>query len=116
VVLAGEDERPHHALAVDVERDLVGVLLDDREQVGQQLALDRRQVGGQIRERPVRVVRAVDRPVTGDGDRRVRVDRAVGRSRPARDRRPPQLSRGGQAALRIVSVVRNRSPSSRRAW
>jgi hypothetical protein len=77
-VLAGEDERAHHPLAVDVERDLVGVLLDDREQVGQQLALDRRQVGGGVGERAVRVVREVDRPVAGDGDRRVRVRRAVG--------------------------------------
>ena len=30
------------AAAVDGPRDLVGVLLDDREEVGEQLALDRR--------------------------------------------------------------------------
>ena len=42
VVLAGEHERVDHAAAVDGPRDLVGVLLDDREEVGEQLALDRR--------------------------------------------------------------------------
>ena len=45
VVLAGEHERLDDALAVDRLGDLVGVLLDDREQVGEQLALDRREVG-----------------------------------------------------------------------
>ena len=40
VVLAGEHERLHDAGAVHVLGDLVGVLLDDREQVGQQLALE----------------------------------------------------------------------------
>ena len=40
VVLAGEHERLHHAVAVDGLGDLVGVLLDDREQVREQVALE----------------------------------------------------------------------------
>ena len=44
VVLAGEQERLQHGLAVDLVGDLVGVLGDDREQVGQQLVLERRDV------------------------------------------------------------------------
>jgi hypothetical protein len=44
VVLAGEDERPLDAAAVDLDRGVLGVLLDDGEQVGQQPALERRQV------------------------------------------------------------------------
>ena len=51
VVLAGEHERLDDAVAVDRLGDLVGVLLDDREQVGEQLALERREVG-RDRRRP----------------------------------------------------------------
>ena len=54
--------------AVDLARDLVGVLLDDREQVGEQLALGRREVGGRLGGRRVLVVLAVDRLVGRDGD------------------------------------------------
>ena len=39
VVLAGVDERPLDVVAVDLQRALGGVLLDDREQVAEQLAL-----------------------------------------------------------------------------
>ena len=38
--------------AVDLAGDLVGVLLDDREQVGEQLALGRREVGGRLGRAP----------------------------------------------------------------
>jgi hypothetical protein len=41
VVLAGEDERVLHAVTIDLARRLVGVLLDDREQVAQQTLLFR---------------------------------------------------------------------------
>jgi hypothetical protein len=44
VVLAGEQERVQDGLAVDRLGDLVGVLGDDREQVREQLVLERRQV------------------------------------------------------------------------
>jgi hypothetical protein len=39
VVLAGEDERGGHGLAVDRDERVLGVLLDDREQVAEQPAL-----------------------------------------------------------------------------
>ncbi len=42
VVLAGEHERADDRVAVDGLGDLLGVLLDDREQVGEELALERR--------------------------------------------------------------------------
>jgi hypothetical protein len=44
-VHAGVDERLLDPLPVDRERRVVGVLLDDREQVTEQLALERRQLG-----------------------------------------------------------------------
>jgi hypothetical protein len=95
VVLAGEDEGLDDARAVDALGDLVGVLGDDREQVGEQLPLDRREVGRDVGgQRAVGVV--VDGPVPGDGDRLV--------------------LRGAQAACGIVSLVRYRSPSSSLRW
>jgi hypothetical protein len=39
VVLAGEHERGGDRVAVDRDERVLGVLLDDREEVGQQLAL-----------------------------------------------------------------------------
>jgi hypothetical protein len=112
VVLAGEHERPHHALAVDRLGDLVGVLGDDREQVGEQRALDRRQVGRDVGgQRRRRVVGAVDGSVARDGDGRVRLRRASGHASA-----PFVLLRRVQAACRVVSLVRYRSPSSSRRW
>jgi hypothetical protein len=113
VVLAGEDEGLHDALAVDRLGDLVGVLLDDREEVVQQLGLDGGQVLRDVRRRAVRMQRAVDGPVAGDGDGLVGVQRA------ARDRRigARLVLLGSQAACRrVVSLVRNLSPSSNLSW
>jgi hypothetical protein len=101
VVLAGEDERLDDAVLVDGLRDLVGVLLDDREQVREQVLLDPREVG---RDRPARLrVRRgmVDRRVPGDRDR--------------------AACDGGllvavYAATGIGELFRNRRPSSRRRW
>jgi hypothetical protein len=45
VVHAGVDEGLLNPVPVDRERRVVGVLLDDREQVTKQLALERRQLG-----------------------------------------------------------------------
>ena len=45
VVLAGEHERLLDAVAVDRDERLVGVLLDDREEVAEQLALARGELG-----------------------------------------------------------------------
>jgi hypothetical protein len=39
MVLAGEDERGGNGIAVDRDERVLGVLLDDREEVGEQLAL-----------------------------------------------------------------------------
>jgi hypothetical protein len=107
VVLAGERKCLHDAGFVDRLGDLVGVLLDDREQVGEQRALDAREVLGYFGcEIAVRVVGPVDGTVAGDRDGRV-----VGLGRGAGDPRLVLLSRG-QAACRVVSLVRYRSPSS----
>jgi hypothetical protein len=106
VVLAGEHERLHDAVAVDGLGDLVGVLLDDREQVREQVLLEAREVG---RDRRARVgVRrgTVDRRVPGDRDGALRGA--------ARDRR--LLVGAAYAAIGIGELVRNRSPSSRRRW
>jgi hypothetical protein len=68
VVLAGEHERLHHAVAVDGLGDLVGVLLDDREQVSEQVLLDPREIR-RDRRAGARVRRGVvDRRVRGDRD------------------------------------------------
>ena len=45
VVLAGEDERLLDARAVDLDRRVGRVLLDDREEVAEQPALERREIG-----------------------------------------------------------------------
>jgi hypothetical protein len=97
VVLAREHEGLDHARAVDRVGDLVGVLGDDREEVGQQLALDRGQVGRDVGRQDVRVIGAVDGTVPGDRDRLLLVG-------------------GGQAACGIVALVRYRSPSSSLRW
>ena len=70
VVLAGEQERLQHGLAVHLVGDLVGVLGDDREQVGQQLVLERRDVARDRQRAVVAVLGDVDRPVRGDRDDR----------------------------------------------
>jgi hypothetical protein len=46
VVLAGEEERSAHTLAVDLHERLIGVLLDDGEEVPEELALARGQLIG----------------------------------------------------------------------
>src|SRR4051794_20530910 len=98
VVLAGEHERLDHCRAVDGLGDLVGVLLDDREEVAEQLALERGEVArglerdGALRPGPV------DGPVRGDADARSAVLRA------------------GQAAALSVLLARYVSPSSSRCW
>ena len=114
VVLAGEHERLHDAGAIDGLGDLLGVLLDDREQVGEQLALDRGEVVGDVGGRAARMRRAVDGPVAGDRYRRLPVQRA------ARDRRLAArlvlLGRAQAASRRVVSLVRYVSPSSSLSW
>jgi hypothetical protein len=103
VVLAGEHERAHDRVAVDGLRDLLGVLLDDREQVAEQLALERGQVGGRLQRRRAVGLRAVDRAVGGDAD--AGAIAALGGRLAA-----------GQAAALSVLLARYRSPSSSRCW
>jgi hypothetical protein len=100
VVLAGEHERLDDGVAVDGLGDLVGVLLDDREEVGEELALEVGEVGGRglQRGRGALLRGAVDRPVRLDADARG----AVGL--------------GGQAAALWVLLARNLSPSSSVCW
>jgi hypothetical protein len=100
VVLAGEHEGADDGVAVDDLGDLVGVLLDDREQVVEKLALEVGEVGrrGLQRGRGVAVGRAVDRAVRLDADVRGAV------------------RLGGQAAALCVLLVRNVSPSSSVCW
>ena len=105
MVLAGEHERLHHPLSVDGLRDLVGVLLDDREQVREQVLLELREVDRDRCARPGVRRGVVDLRVRGDGDAAL-----VGS---ARDRR---LLVGAYAAARIGALLRYRSPSSRRRW
>jgi len=99
VVLAREHERLDDELAVDGLGDLVSVLLDDREQVREELALELGEVGGRglQPERGVPVESAVDWPVGLDADRAIGVLR-------------------GQAAALCVLLARNVSPSSSVCW
>ena len=91
VVLAGEDERRLDLLAVDPHRRGVGVLLDDREDVREQAALE------------LGEVRALDRRVHARADG---VDRLA-----ARAGDDPLARRGPYAAFAVTSL-RNVRPSS----
>jgi hypothetical protein len=102
VVLAGEHERLDDGLAVDRLRDLLGVLLDDREEVAQQLALERREVGRRLQRGGGARARPVDRAVRGDADAGAAAIRRRGGA--------------GQAAALSVLLARYRSPSSSRCW
>ena len=82
VVLAGEEEGVLDALAVDLDGRVVGVLLDDREQVAEQPALGLGELGAQ---RPARAPR---------GARRGRPAPAR-RARARRCAAPPAAAAGG---------------------
>jgi len=109
VVLAGEQEGVQHGLAVDRLGDLVRVLGDDREQVGQQLVLERREVVRDRQRAVVAVYGTVDRTVRGDRDRR----RVLTRQRKvAVDAGVVQAACGSLGLL----LVRYCRPSSNRRW
>ena len=80
VVHAGVDERLLDPLAVDRRRRLVGVLLDDREQVTEQSLLDRRQIGALAPDVDVGVGDVVHRGARAGSHRRGRA-RAIARGR-----------------------------------
>jgi hypothetical protein len=109
VVLAREQERVQDRLAVDRLGDLVRVLGDDREQVGQQLVLERRQVVRNRERAVVAVQGAVDRAVRGDRD---------GRGVAARQRTVGALTGAVQAAAARLGLLLLRycRPSSNRRW
>jgi hypothetical protein len=100
VVIAGEDERLDDGRAVDRLGDLVRMLLDDREEVAEQLALERGEVARGLERDGALRPGAVDGPVRGDVDAR-------GRS---------AVLRAGQAAALSVLLARYVSPSSSRCW
>jgi hypothetical protein len=68
VVLAGEHERLHDGVAVHGLGHLVGVLLDDREQVREQVLLEAREVRRDRGARARMRRRVVDGRVRGDRD------------------------------------------------
>jgi hypothetical protein len=104
MVLAREHERLDDRVAVDGLGDLVRVLLDDREEVAEQLALERGEVRGRLERGGALALRAVDRAVRGDVD-------PGGRGGAAR-----AVLRAGQAAALSVLLARYVSPSSSRCW
>jgi hypothetical protein len=119
VVLAGEREGAQDGAAVDPLDDLVGVLGDDREQVREQLVLERGEVGGDGERAVVAVLGAIDGAVRGDGDRRLGVGlrRAAGDDGRPRGIGPVAVVSAVQAAASVVSLlVRYRRPSSSRRW
>jgi hypothetical protein len=108
VVLAGEQEGVQDGLAIDRLGDLVGVLGDDREQVRQQLVLERRQVVRDPQRAVVAVDGAIDRPVRRDRDRRGVC---------ARGRTVAVRAGAVQAAARLgLLLLRYCWPSSNRCW
>jgi hypothetical protein len=107
VLLAREHERGGDALAVNRDGGLVGVLLDDREQIGQQALL----VSRQLRPRLLRLWRSYAAGAADASDRS------------ARGRDPRRRARGwnrrgiaAQVRRRSCARVRNRCPSSCLRW
>jgi hypothetical protein len=95
VVNTRVDERLLDSVTVDLDRRLVGVLLDDREQVPQQTALGRRQL------------RALDRRVRG-----WMIDPVNRRTRGGDPAAVPAVPRPCQALARRFALLRNLRPSS----
>jgi len=92
MVLAREEERALDQVAVDVDDRLVGVLLDDREEVGQQPPLERRELGA-----------------TDLGGVALGMLDLIDRRAP---RRQAATAVGAEAVAAVVAVLRNRWSSS----
>jgi hypothetical protein len=105
VVLAGEQERAQDGATVDRVDDLVGVLGDDREEVGEQLVLERRQVVRDRQRAVVAVHGAIDRAMRSDRDRHLGVDQR-------------RIAVGAVQAARCLGLllIRYCWPSSKRRW
>ena len=107
VVLAGEDEGALDLVAIDLETGVVRVLLDDREEVAEQAALQRREIGALDGPDAVGVLGAAHgATVRSRARRRLDCRLPVARRTPVAVR----SDRFGQAAWAVVSV-RYRSPS-----
>jgi hypothetical protein len=118
VVLAREEEGAQDRTAVDRVDDLVGVLGDDREEVGQQLVLERRQVVRDRQRAVVAVLDAIDGTMRRDRDGRFGVEKAtVGLPRPGLRAEAPVAVGAVQAAARLgLLLIRYCCPSSSRRW
>jgi hypothetical protein len=120
VVLAGEDERVGDARTVDLDDRLLGVLEDDREEVGEQLLLGRGQLAVDRSQR--RRIDGARRPGADadvavdfrrrDDDRRRRV--LSGRGRLRRRRAVAAALRFQAATARAALLPRYCRPSSSR--
>jgi hypothetical protein len=124
VVQAGEHQCRLDALAVDRLGGLVGVLLDDREQIAEQALLRRRELRARDGGVSVLIADLIDRGTLGGDDCRLRrsaVGSRVAR-RPAGTVTPAAARRIGAAATdcsaqpvgRWFALLRNRFPSSYR--
>jgi hypothetical protein len=123
VVLAGEEERVGHTIAIDLDDRLVGVLEDDREEVPEELLLDRRQLAA-FRQRRRQLGTTVG--PGADADVSVRLGRGEDdRIRPVRTRRGggvrrrPAVVRALRlqaATARAALLSRYCRPSSSRRW
>jgi hypothetical protein len=105
VVHARVHERLLNALAVDRLGRVIGMLLDDREQVAEQPALDRGQLGALDRLVSLRVLDAIDGRARGGDPRRATRATTIGAARAARAVLRPAAGYGlprGFAPLRYL--------------
>jgi hypothetical protein len=114
VVDAGVHERLLDALTIDHDGCLVSVLLDDREQIRQQPALDGRQLGALDRGLRVGALEAVDRGAKRDQRGAPPAAVAVIVAGLSLGARRLRLLRVFQLLCRGFALLRNRRPSSYR--
>jgi hypothetical protein len=114
VVDARVDERLLDPIAIDRDGGFVGVLLDDRKQVREKPALDRRELGALDRGLCVGALDLVDRRPQRD-QRRTATAAAVAVGLALRARRRGLLG-ACQPLCRGLALLRNRRPSSYRRW
>jgi hypothetical protein len=118
VVHARVDERLLDPVAIDGDGRLIGVLLDDREQIAEQAPLGRGQLDTLDRRVGIGARELVDRRTRRRDQRRRRAPPVIARLRPRRltGRRDVLILTAGtaQALGRGFALVRYRCPSSYR--
>jgi hypothetical protein len=114
VVHARVHERLLNALAVDRLGRVIGMLLDDREQVAEQPALDRGQLGALDRLVSLRVLDAIDGRARGGDPRRATRATTIGAARAARAARAVLRPAAGYGLPRGFAPLRYLRPSSYR--